>query len=546
MRSVLYITPLVIVLSLSSVGADSARHYLDYFYIPPAPQEESEESVHEKKFAIPNTVVLQYLQMEHPIYVIEDFSEQQTTTKQLREQAPSHQVAFGKYVNIHSNVLFDGPVPRSDGPGYLFLGSISSVDAYALRLKVIMNYLEGDESLYLIDRQGRAALGPFTKQQGDDDGTWLPTMLGDTVQLALFSSRNVCPLIQVTVVSHFFKSIFLNNSTGILSCNIPAGDETNLDAKNVATGVGVLIIPYGQTNQGFCTGTLLNTLSPDETPPPPYLISAWHCFEGATDYSGVEVYWDYRSESDSRYDLHNTRGAVLIAYNATLDAALIKLTEQVQPGPYGRAWVGWDTITLAKNDPIQVFHHPQAYSLKTSRGVVTQTSVTICQNSFCLSSYQRQIEVHWQEGVTEQGSSGSPLLHRGEKYRIIGMLSNGPLHSCTNSSGNNDNFGSFATFFPEIKCHLLPGEVCEDPFKGSSGSCFLVKLFDLETTTLENLYQIRDKVLSRTSLGKQLIQDYYALCPTLEQWLKNDSAARVIMRGIIGLNDMASLFLNSR
>lgn len=516
----------------AAVSQAEDRFFADYYYVAPPPPETVKAAQSSQRYALPEHTVQQYLAESMPSLVLEEFAEGDAVTKALVNDAPAHQAAFGVDVGLDQDGLFGLPVVQADG-AHVFLASIVSVDAYATRLRVDLSAFGAGDSLYVLDAEGRAAYGPYTGKDAAAKDAWLPTILGDTVVLALQTPQPTCPAFRLESVSHFFKSIFGSGGGDILSCNIPISAETNPDAAAVASGMGILIIPF-DSGQAFCSGALINTSSPASLPPEPYLFSAWHCFGEGVNYAGMEVFWDYRSESDDPNALPRNLGAELIAYNETLDAALVKLSGPVSVGPFGRAWVGWDTLRPDTGRLVQTMHYPRAFSMKTSRGSVTQASYQVCFDMGCTSSYEEQIEVLWSDGVTEQGSSGSPLLNRDERYRIIGSLSNGPSHSCTNPENNYDHYSSFSLFFPQVKCYLVPGQECGEPYeRNGGGGCIISRLFGLQSGTLTNLRQFRDGVLAKSALGRQLIEDYYGLNSELEQWFEKDWCAKTAFRGAL-------------
>lgn len=517
-----------------TVGAE--RYFADYYYVPPPAPKTSLRtgSVPLKNDVLPAPVVRSWLETSMPALVLEDFREDAPVVKALADAAPAHQVAFGIDLALDAAHIFSGPVSVETG-GYVFLAAVTSLDARALRLRVDLSDLAEDEVLYVLDAEGRAAFGAYTVAQAGPNGVWLPTTLNDTVALALCSPRPDCPKIRLETVSHFFKSIFTLGTDAPLPCNIPIAEETQPDAVAVASGVGMLIIPYG-SGQAFCSGALLTTQSPASLPPEPYVFSAWHCFDASVDFAGVEVFWDYRSESDDPNLLARNQGSELIGYNGTLDAVLIKLTGPVDVGPFGRAWLGWDTQRPETDDLVQTIHYPRACSMKTSRGNVVKGAADICLNSTCTAVYEEQVEVLWSEGVTEQGSSGSPLLNRDLNYRVIGSLSNGPAHSCTNTSGNYDHYSSFSLFFEQVKCHLVSGLECGTPYEPKHEDvCLICRIFGKQTSTVDNLRRFRDQVLSRSQWGKTLIREYYALGPELGDWFERDPLAKAAFKSVAWL-----------
>ncbi|OQC07570.1 MAG: Lysyl endopeptidase precursor [Candidatus Hydrogenedentes bacterium ADurb.Bin101] len=519
------------------LAAEEERYFADYYYVP-APAKTADggrDATGRARHALTESLVREYVGEAMPVLDVQAYTETGVTVKALESASPN-QVAWGAEINEDAGGVFGGPVVSGDGSRF-FLASVESRGAFALRVRADLHGLLEDEALYVLDGEGRASFGPYTVTDAATGGNWLPTTLGERVVLALCSPRAYCPLMRIETVSHFYKSIFNGGVATSLTCNIPVAMEGNPDACKIASGVGILIIPYG-AGQGYCTGSLLTTQVPTEPTPESYLLSSWHCFDSGVDYSGMEVFWDYRSESDDPNLLLRNRGAQLLSYNEVLDAALLKLNEPVAAGPHGRAWLGWDTLRPVSGDLIQTIHHPRADSMKTSRGTVTAIAKDTCLDIMCTREYAQQVEVLWTEGVTEQGSSGSPLLYRELNYRILGTLSNGPSHSCTDTSGNFDNYSSFSLFFPQIQCYLAPGLECQEPYASSGDDrCFIVRLFFPKADTVENLRCLRDTVLVGSPLGKQVIKGYYQCCPALECWLSRDSLARTAFKGVLTLGD---------
>ena len=148
-------------------------------------------------------------------------------------------------------------------------------------------------------------------------------------------------------------------------------------------------------------------------------------------------------------------------------------------------------------------------------------------NMTCSQRYDMQIEVLWADGVTEQGSSGSALIARGNNYRLAGVLSNGTTHSCTDPSNNFDNFGPFHAFFPQIGCYLLNTYTCADAYESTSGGCFLFRK-GYDPVLLDHLRTFRDHTLMKTAIGQKISIGYYANAPLLEKWIDESSMARIL------------------
>ncbi len=518
---------LITVLCLTMhVTAD--EFYLDHYYVPPpdTDTEDVEKSAYEKRYPLPEHTVRTWAAKPMPTFTVPATHVQ----KQRMEQMPSHIVAVGVQADVEAAALFDTPFSKANE--YVRLAAIKSPGAHALRLNVDLMGLREHDSLWLLDANGEAAFGPFNATTGRG---WLPPTMGDTVVLALCSSTDTLPVLMLHQVSHFHRPIIKKQ----LPCNIPIGQEANTKAQEISAGVGRLLVAYESGQQGLCTATLINSHQRTEGLPKPYVLSAWHCFGNAVDYDSVTIFWDYRranngnASAPSLYELSFNLGATLVAHNPVLDSVFLELSRSVPIGAYGRAWAGWDARAPEFGVPVQVIHHPMGADMKTSRGRVTKAEVEVCMGAFCEPRYEKQIEALWSAGVTEAGSSGSALLLRNGNYRLVGVLSNGTQHSCTDTSNNIDNFGPFHVFFPEIGCHLVSGVDCHDPYESDSRRCFLLRRTKLSPDTIHNLRRFRDDVLGKTPLGVHLSQEYYSHTPRLENMFSNSAAFRILTEAAV-------------
>ena len=62
----------------------------------------------------------------------------------------------------------------------------------------------------------------------------------------------------------------------------------------------------------------------------------------------------------------------------------------------------------------------------------------------------RQTELSWSDGLTEQGSSGSPSMFNDGNLRIFGMLSTGNFQFCGDTQPRLDQYSNFREFFTQI------------------------------------------------------------------------------------------------
>ncbi|MDU1891432.1 MAG: trypsin-like peptidase domain-containing protein [Dysgonomonas sp.] len=185
-----------------------------------------------------------------------------------------------------------------------------------------------------------------------------------------------------------------------------------------------------------CSGSLINNSGKDKTP---YLLTAAHCFEKATQAEAEATDYIFEYEAPGceierpTYKFH--RGSQLLV-NSPLeggsDGSLLKLTPNI-PDDWDVYYNGWnrENETTDMSDGA-VIHHPLGDVKKIS-----------FYNKYLLSGNWEDERLnpdaaHWiayySEGVTEGGSSGSPLFDK--NGLIVGTLSGGDS-KCTKPNGED-------------------------------------------------------------------------------------------------------------
>ena len=205
----------------------------------------------------------------------------------------------------------------------------------------------------------------------------------------------------------------------------------------------------------WCTGALLGTEEGDDTP---YVLTAYHCIGSEAEANAAEFHWFYQRNSCSTGvpspDRAVSSYSTLVSgmdQNRLSDYALLMVFEAL---PSGVTYLGW---TTAEEDEFNVagIHHPDGSHKRISFGRKDRDAL------------QNYHIVTWRDGVTEPGSSGSPLFAtRGGQHYVVGQLYGG-YASCTNPTGI-DYYGSFAQTYTQIEPFLRQG--ADDNFEGNDSS----------------------------------------------------------------------------
>lgn len=228
------------------------------------------------------------------------------------------------------------------------------------------------------------------------------------------------------------------------SCEVNVNCSEGNNWQDEKRGVARILVTIPQ-GQAWCTGSLVNNVRQDCTP---YFLTAMHCAEGATtsNLNNWRFYFNYEapgcnnpSSQGSLANYYRT-GCVKIAASEDVNGNTISKSDfyLVHIGSiasasatitalkgYNAYWNGWDVNNTASASGVGI-HHPDGDIKKISTYTSTVTSTTY--SGITANTHWR---VYWVStanghGVTEGGSSGSPLFNNnGGNSRIVGTLSGG-------------------------------------------------------------------------------------------------------------------------
>lgn len=209
--------------------------------------------------------------------------------------------------------------------------------------------------------------------------------------------------------------------------------------------------------QKFCTGAMINNARGDGKQ---LLLTANHCV--FTDLSNSITGFNYQKLTCGTNSMisnpQTAHGMKLLARGSTSDFALFEVVEMI-PKSFNVFLSGWDARApdISIQSVFAGIHHPSGDVKKISLydGKLQVSSWAEAPNRFHI------VVPRWTSGVTEPGSSGSPLFN--SAGLIIGQL-HGGASSCSDVSGA-DLYGGFAYSFGEngsgvsLKQFLDPDQV---------------------------------------------------------------------------------------
>ena len=333
-----------------------------------------------------------------------------------------------------------------DASGTHYLMAVESEDATFMTLHFSQFEMPEGATLFFYDESGDFFLGSFNSSDVLDDGTFYTQAIPGSrvfVEYNVPAGQEPGNLV-IDRLCHGYKDIFQSiagNYEAIEeylkgahcvaegNCHInvvcPEGDEWRDQIRSV---VAIEINSGGYSY--MCSGAVINNARQDKTP---YILSAYHC-QDLEDVRGFTTYFLYQTNACNGMVGPGNKsivGADIMAkfsYNGGSDFLLLRLRQNI-PDSYKPYYAGWERGSVNPTNGACI-HHPGGDFKKISfpKSVVKGTG-----------SYSKFLVTSWytgtqNKGVTEQGSSGSPLFNADK--RIIGQLYAGSS-ACDYMSGTD-------------------------------------------------------------------------------------------------------------
>jgi PKD repeat protein len=334
---------------------------------------------------------------------------------------------------------------------------IKSTGAEALSFLFETFKLYGNTTLTVRDLTGKLVHKPMTAGDVEDHGRQHAALcFGDDLVLTLHEPKGVMASeIWMDRVMYNYRStgnpnVLKINESEACEVNVnctPVGDTWQDEKRGVAR---IYVVESGSA--GWCTGSLINNTALDCKP---YFLTALHCgvSTSAANMNQWKFYFRYESPNCTNPSTAGTLDDYFISGcvrkadsgdnggDSGSDFLLVQLgtaaneaatITSLKSANFNAYWNGWNANTSATAGGVGI-HHPAGDIKKIS--TFTGNTVSAGWNGNGLQSHWR---LSWTSnsngwGVTEGGSSGSPLFNNSQGF-IVGTLTGGSSFCTAQSS----------------------------------------------------------------------------------------------------------------
>ncbi len=361
---------------------------------------------------------------------------------------------FGVLLPVDISPGSSGKWEQVPDGGYIWRIAVMAPGAQALSASFDKFVLPEGGKVFLYDPSKTQVIGAFTSQNNVSAGYFATELIaGDRFIIEYYqpSGSQDLPSIHMVSINYAYRGTgFLNslkeaeNQAGTCEVNVicPEGDSWLNQSKGV---MRIMVVKDGASY--WCSGSLLNNVRNNNVP---YVLTADHCFSGATsnDLQQWIFYFDYESPTCINPTVYPTpktmTGATLKAHGGDSgdtgsDFCLVLLDQNI-PDTFNVYFNGWNRKDTTSPSGVCI-HHPEGDLKKIS--TYDQPLITAYYD---INPNPCFWEVTWiattdGHGVTEPGSSGSPLFDN--QGRIVGELTGGDSDCDPGSLDLPDYYGKF-------------------------------------------------------------------------------------------------------
>ena len=388
---------------------------------------------------------------------IKNFSQPEEPAQELNNAVKALIYAVGIETSLKPETV--GQWDTIPSKGYVWRLGIHANNALSLNL-LIENYLmKQGMALYVYDNDMKIIVGPFDTSYNSNGGI-LPvqSISGNFIviewNIPLHTTIN--DYFNIINIGYGFRGIedqFRKIPLSANDCNIDVncmtGNHWQRENRSVVRlQTTVWNVKTNTWVSQYCSGVLINqAVSADRKKP--YILTAAHCIENSEEAQRTVVVFGYEKpycDGPTIAVPQGISGTVLVASKRELDFSLLEITaNKINIDTHRPFYAGWCRSGTPPQGVVGI-HHPQGDLKKISvsssllrTSSFSSASTDVRTTLVCDPNTHWRV-ARWDEGLTEGGSSGSPIFN--SERKIVGILSGGPPAYCGNA--RNDEYSKLS------------------------------------------------------------------------------------------------------
>ncbi|MBI5433546.1 MAG: hypothetical protein HZA52_12015 [Planctomycetes bacterium] len=304
---------------------------------------------------------------------------------------------------------------------------IESPGAYSINVIFDSFWMPPGASLFVYNDDRSWVLGEFNELNNESHGQFaIQPVVGEAVTFEYYEPANApSGRLQISEVFPAYRDLYGLGKAGggkaSGSCNINVNCPLGANFQDVKRSSARLVM-----GGGLCSGSLVTNTANDGKQ---YFMTANHCYGGNPATWVFQFNYEAVNCNGTTGSMQSVTGSTLKTKSATGDHCLVQITPTI-PQNYNAYLAGWSRSTTNPTMGTGI-HHPQGDIKKICQDINSLTKATFGGTN-CWHISQ------WDFGVTEPGSSGSPIYDQNKRY--VGQLYGG---SATCSFLFDDYYGRF-------------------------------------------------------------------------------------------------------
>lgn len=355
---------------------------------------------------------------------------------------PDMPYRFGSAIDVSYNLHNSGTWDVLSDGSRIWRLNIKSQDALSIYMIFNNFYLPEGAKLFVYNPSKSTIFGAFTSMNNREDRKFAVAPFPDKeLILEYYEPKAVAGegVLEISKLIHGYKDILGYTTASIESLPCEININCPIGAPWLEQKRSVTRITFVQGGSSYlCSGAMINNTTGNRTQ---YFLTAEHC--APDDHASMVFYFNYEASSCSGTTgptNQTVSGAQLKASNYDTDFRLVLIQSPI-PGSYNIFYSGWDRSGTQPTNETSI-HHPGGDIKKIS--VDYNPAVSASASGFSgpprlTNGFWRVI---WDQGMTEGGSSGSPMYDQNK--RIIGQNLGGVAADCANPQTVLKYFGKFS------------------------------------------------------------------------------------------------------